>query len=65
MRRPSLTTLAITCYVLGVAFLFPFEGFPWRLIGMVFFAGFAIFGIAAVATPAYLKRQPDAEELGE
>ena len=65
MRRPSFFVLAIVTFVLGVLFMVPFEGFPWRLIGMSFMVAFAVYGILAVASPEYLARRPDPAELGE
>lgn len=65
MRRPHIITLAIVAYLLGVLFMVPFEGFPWRLIGMAFMVAFAVLGILAVASPDYLRRDPDERELGD
>ena len=65
MRRPSFFVLAIVTFVLGVLFMVPFEGFPWRLIGRSFMVAFAVFGLLAVASPEYLARRPDPAELGE
>lgn len=64
MSRGRTAVLAVTAYLLGVAVMIPFEGFPWRLIGMLLMGVAAVAGLVAVLAPADLGRGVTADERG-
>lgn len=65
MSRGRLAALAVGAYLLGVAVMVPFEGFPWRLIGMLLMTAAAAAGLLAILTPADLARDVTSEERGD
>ena len=53
-----LTTIAIACFVLGVALMIPFEATITRVLGVLAMAAFIVIGLFAIAQPARLGEEP-------
>ena len=58
MDEKRLTTIAIACFVIGVALMIPFEATVTRILGVLALASFIVFGVFAIAQPGRLGEPP-------
>lgn len=54
--RKRLAAATVAAFVLGLAFMLPFEYTVTRILGVVSLATFVILGMRLVANPAFLER---------
>ncbi len=54
--RRRLAAATVTAFVLGLAFMLPFEYTVTRILGVISLATFVILGMRLVANPAFLER---------
>ena len=54
----------ISLFVLGVGLLFPFDSPVTLILGVGFLFAFVVYGLFAIAEPAFLERDRDDDPLG-
>jgi len=61
VSRNRSAALALSCFLLGVALMIPFEEWYTRLFGMAFLLAAIIGGAFVVAEPGFLASDEDGE----